>query len=386
MSVALPVNNRQLYTLHAVIASASSSLDLDTTLQEVVKRTTEAINFDSTRIYLLNPHGDELLLRAFLESKAGLFALDRSCRLGQGIIGRVVETDEPVIFENVQEDHRYQRLSSRKTVQRAGFRFFGVFPIKCKARTMGAIVCTSHDSRHLTQDEIQLITSMGYQVGIAVVNADLLEETRKSLAEKEVLLKEVNHRVKNNLQVISSLLNLQSAHLKDRQSLEIFKESQNRVRVIALAHKHLYRHKNLARINVGDYIQSLTGELFSAYRPYANSVTLKVNAADVLIEIDSAIPCGLIINELVTNSLRYAFPAGRTGEITIDLRLDNNKFTLLVRDNGVGLPNGLDFRNTESLGLQLVKTLTDQLDGTIELDKSCGTEFRIIFPHRILGH
>jgi two-component sensor histidine kinase len=206
------------------------------------------------------------------------------------------------------------------------------------------------------------------------------EHVEAAMREKEVLLKEIHHRVKNNLQVISSLFHLQSRYAKDRRALELFKESQNRVRSIALIHEQLYRSKELSRIDLTEYIRSLTVNLARTYGVHSDAVRLKINAHNVLLSADTAISCGLIINELVSNSLKYAFPPGKDGEIQIDLRpAQDNQFILTVRDNGVGLPKDLDFRNTESLGLQLVTTLTDQLGGAIELDRGGGTAFSLVF-------
>jgi PAS domain S-box-containing protein len=202
------------------------------------------------------------------------------------------------------------------------------------------------------------------------------ERIRTSLREKEVLLKEVHHRVKNNLQIISSLLNLQSKYIKDDQALEMFKESRNRIRSMTLIHEKLYRSKDLANIDVAEYIQNLSSNLFRSYS--AGRISLKTQVDDILLGVDTAIPCGLIINELVSNSLKHAFP-DKQGEILVNLHRDNGKFTLIVRDDGVGFPEHVDFRNTDSLGLQLVCTLTDQLDGEIELNRGGGTEFRITF-------
>jgi len=207
------------------------------------------------------------------------------------------------------------------------------------------------------------------------------EQIKASLKEKEVLLKEIHHRVKNNLQIISSLLHLQSRYIKDKQDLKAFKDSQNRVRSMALVHEKLYQSQDLARIDLAEYIRNLTTDLFRSYGVKSATIKLKINVGEVLLGIDTAIPCGLIINELVSNSLKHAFPAGREGEICIDLHSDNDdKFVLIVRDNGVGFPKDLDFRNTESFGLRLVRTLTDQLEGNIELDSNGGTTFKITFP------
>lgn len=208
------------------------------------------------------------------------------------------------------------------------------------------------------------------------------QQTKASLKEKEVLLKEIHHRVKNNLQVISSLLNLQRGSIKDPQTLEIFQESQNRVESMALIHEQLYRSKDLSRIDFADYIRNLVANLFCSYEVRANAITLKINVDNVLLDINAAIPCGLIINELIANSLKYAFPVGKEGEIWIEFNSNNDKFTLIVADNGVGFPQDLDFQNTNSLGLQLVNALTEQLEGNIELDNSVGTKFIITFTQK----
>ena len=206
------------------------------------------------------------------------------------------------------------------------------------------------------------------------------EQMEKSLEEKEILLKEIHHRVKNNLQIISSLLNLQSRTIKDGQTLEKFKETQNRIKLMAIFHEKLYQSKNLAEIEFGEYVQSISTSLLRSYGSDSN-ITLHTEVDDVsLLGVDTAIPCGLIINELVTNSLKYAFPIGRKGEIRIDFhKRENDKFMLTISDNGVGIPKDLDFRNTKSFGLQLVTTLVEQLQGTINLDRSNGTNFKVRF-------
>ncbi|MEA3415954.1 MAG: histidine kinase dimerization/phosphoacceptor domain -containing protein [Thermodesulfobacteriota bacterium] len=212
-------------------------------------------------------------------------------------------------------------------------------------------------------------------------------QIKASLEEKEVLLKEVHHRVKNNLQVISSLFNLQLGYIRDKYDIEMFKESQNRVRSMALIHEKLYQSEDLARIDFHEYTRKLTTSLFHLYAVYPETITLEVKADDVFLGIDNAVPCGLIINELVSNCLKYAFPGGKKGKIRVELRSDKNlhagnKFTLMVSDNGAGFPKDLDFRNTETLGLQLVMTLVKQIKGTIELDRDGGTKFKIAFVSR----
>jgi two-component sensor histidine kinase len=199
-----------------------------------------------------------------------------------------------------------------------------------------------------------------------------------------VLLKEIHHRVKNNLQVVSSLLNLQSRYIEDEQTLQMFRESQSRVKSMALIHERLYRAQDLARVDFGQYVQTLTRDLFRSYRANAESVALRVDVEDVFLGVDTAIPCGLIINELVSNALKYAFPDDEDGpiwggEVHVELAPDDGQYVLAVRDNGVGFPDGLDFQNTETLGLRLVATLVEQLRGTVELHSDDGTEFEIRF-------
>ncbi|HSO25187.1 MAG TPA: histidine kinase dimerization/phosphoacceptor domain -containing protein, partial [Methanobacteriaceae archaeon] len=203
---------------------------------------------------------------------------------------------------------------------------------------------------------------------------------KTSLTEKEVLLREIHHRVKNNLQIISSLLNLQTVYIDDQEALNLFKESQNRVKSMSMIHESLYQSRDLAHIDFSIYLSRLCNELLSSYGVNINLITLKTDLEKIFLDINTAIPCGLIITELFTNSIKYAFPEGRKGIIDIKFRLDNDdNFILEVSDNGVGFPDDIDFENTKSLGMRLVSSLVDQLDGTIELDNSSGTRFIIKF-------
>jgi len=206
------------------------------------------------------------------------------------------------------------------------------------------------------------------------------DQIKASLEEKEVLLREIHHRAKNNLQIISSLLNLQSRYIKDKQVLHVFKESRDRIRSMTLVHEKLYQSRELGRIDFAEYVRSLAASLFHSYQVNSDLVTLKTNIDGAFLDIETAIPCGLIVHELVSNSLKYAFLEGRQGKVHIDLHSDKeSKLTLVIGDNGVGFPKDLDFRNRKSLGLRLVCILVDQLRGSIELDRSSGTEFKITF-------
>jgi PAS domain S-box-containing protein len=205
------------------------------------------------------------------------------------------------------------------------------------------------------------------------------DQIKESLREKEILLKEVHHRVKNNLQIISSILNLQSSYVRDENTLDILKESQNRIKSMSFIHESLYQNKNFSNILFSDYLRNLAENLVRSYQFTNKPVDLEFDIESVELNLDQAIPCGLIMNELITNSLKYAFRDTRNPAIRIMLHNRGQCVFLKVSDNGVGLPAGLDFRNTESLGLQLVVTLVEQLDGKIELENIAGTSYLITF-------
>ena len=206
------------------------------------------------------------------------------------------------------------------------------------------------------------------------------DKIKASLLEKETLLKEIHHRVKNNLQIISSLLRLQSRQISEPIALAAFKESQNRVQAMALIHEKLYQSSNLAKIDFEEYIKTLVQELFRSYEAHKRTITFTVKVNQLSLAIALATPFGLIINELVSNSLKYAFPETLGGHIFIGLQEPiRGQFIMSISDNGIGLPKDLDFRHTSSLGLQLVCRLIKQLNGTIELDRSQGTKFEIMF-------
>jgi len=201
----------------------------------------------------------------------------------------------------------------------------------------------------------------------------------ETVREKEVLLKEVHHRVKNNLQVINSILNLQSSYVKDEETLQVILESQNRIRSMAYIHESLYQTKDFSSINFHDYITNLIQNLVHSYDINRNKTKLDLKVEKVELALDQAIPCGLILNELITNSLKYAYPGEEGGEIKISVKEIEGKIEIIVGDSGVGLPDGFKIEESDSLGLSLVDTLVDQIDGELIIKTKGGTKFLITF-------
>ncbi len=212
---------------------------------------------------------------------------------------------------------------------------------------------------------------------------DKEDKIKSSLKEKEVLLAEIHHRVKNNMQIISSLISLQSDYANNETTIKMFKDSKDRIRSMALIHEKLYQSNDISIIDFSDYIEVLAGRLLEFYG-VRNRIILSVDAEAMHLNIDTAIPCGLIINELVSNSIQHAFPNDKDGKITITFKMSNGEYVLMVSDDGVGFPENIDFKNSESLGLQIVNTLTMQLGGYIELECNGGTRFKLFF--RDAGH
>jgi len=206
------------------------------------------------------------------------------------------------------------------------------------------------------------------------------EQIQASLREKEVLLREIHHRVKNNLQVIYSLLRLQSKLVTDPKASALFKDSQARVKAMALVHETLWQSKNLSRIDMSEYSRTLTRRLFESYGISSDTLGLNLNIAPVSFSMETAVSCGQLINELVSNCLKHAFPNGRTGDVTVELLSNgNDTYLLTVSDNGVGLPPDFEVGKAESLGWQLVPMLVEQLNGTFELQERAGTTVRLTF-------
>jgi two-component sensor histidine kinase len=285
-----------------------------------------------------------------------------------------------------------------------GMRSALLTPLNSKGRVIGTLSLSSQRAGAYRPREQVILERLARLIAPAVENARLYEETRiekeraaaalaqlktvmegleagKEALRREMLLKEeIHHRVKNNLQVISSLLYLQSTDVTDQATLDILRESRSRIKSIALVHEKLHMSEDLEKLDFAEYASDLLTDLFGTYGAHQKDIMVHTHIEDTFLGIDTAIPCGLIINELTSNALKHAFPDGMKGEVWIDLcPLRDKTYTLVVRDNGVGLPQGFSLDKTKSLGLKLVRDLTKQLDGKMEIETGHGTMFHITF-------
>lgn len=276
----------------------------------------------------------------------------------------------------------FQELVNRGEVELVGTPspiWMGV-PLITAQKSIGVVVVQSYSDETLySVNDLEVLTFISEHIAMAIARKKAEEAVRISLREKEVLLKEIHHRVKNNLQIIQSLLGLQSEQAKSNENLDILKESQHRVRTIALVHDYLYRSPDLACIDLAEYIQDLAFGLFNIYKINPDEIMLDLDIENIDLPVDKAVPCGLIINELLTNAFKHAFPQPleEAGKIQIKMqKKDDGSIEWQVKDNGKGLPESIDFKKSDSLGLRLVNILArQQLNGQLDLIRENGTTF-----------
>ena len=390
---ALLLRNRELLSLQSAATATSSVLDLPFVLDTVTWEMTDLLQVDGCTIFDWDRESDRISVMAAHADPGAPDEPPPSYALSGYSMRRSALAER--FAQQVLAGQPDSDPAEQAYMQAAGIRSMLVLPMVFQDRVVGLVeMSDSVQARTFTDHEISIAQLLANQAAIAIENARLYERAQQeiverqrteaqiteALEEKVVLLKEIHHRVKNNLQIISSLLNLQIRNIEDQDAREVFRDSQNRVRSMALIHEKLYRSADLARVDFGEYIQSLAAFLVRSYRTQSSLVSLKAQVGDVLLSINDAVPCGLIVNELITNSLKYAFCDGRQGEVYVRLYANGaERITLVVGDNGVGFPEEVDFRHTDSLGLQLVNSLVRQLDGDIALSRESGTAFEISF-------
>lgn len=237
----------------------------------------------------------------------------------------------------------------------------------------------------LSEMKKSILRTFSLNITTVIRNIELMEQQREtekklrqSLDEKLVLVKEIHHRVKNNLQIISSLLHMQRSATEDEKILAILQESEDRVQSMSLVHEKLYQSDMMATINFSEYISSLAERLISSYKVH-KEITLRIESEALMLSINRAIPCGLIVNEILTNAIKYAFPGNSVGEIRIGMKVENDKIALTIGDNGIGIPKDLNMTKVKSLGMKLIQVLTDQIDGDMTIERDRGTVYTLSF-------
>ncbi|MFZ3045035.1 MAG: histidine kinase dimerization/phosphoacceptor domain -containing protein [Desulfatirhabdiaceae bacterium] len=274
------------------------------------------------------------------------------------------------------------RLHPRNQCIHHGYASVALIPIRNQDRNVGLIQFNDRRKGCFTLDTVELLEGIASHIGAALMRKHAEKNLRASLAEKEVLLKEVHHRVKNNLQVMSSLVSLQADSLADDRLQGVLNDVRGRIVTMALVHEKLYQTDDLARLDFGEYAAGILQYLWRAHGPAVEKVRLNMLFAPLLLPPEMAVPCGLILNELASNAIKHGFPNGDGGEISVALDHDptTGSACLRVRDNGVGLPENFDWRqSTSSLGLRLVQMLAGQLRGTVQTGPGPGTEFQVNF-------
>jgi predicted ATPase/two-component sensor histidine kinase len=331
--------------------------------------------------------------------------LETTERLPIALIQYVARKQETVILEDASQEPRF---AGDRYIQRHQPQSVLCTPIQGQGKLIGILYLENNlTTNAFTPDRATILQVLTAQAAIALENAQLYEQLaiknqdlqqevsdrrraeeslRLTLAEREILLKEIHHRVRNNMEIISGLLQLQISNTTDPKTLDILKESQNRIDSMVLIHKKLSASANLGEIDLADYISNLATSLLTSYQFIPNTVTLELRIDPVTLNIDQATPCGLVVNELISNALKHAFPNGRIGVIQIDLHtVSNAQLELIIRDNGVGLPESIDLTSAQSLGLSLVRDLViEQLEGTLVVERHPGTTFKIQFPQQSL--
>lgn len=334
------------------------------------------LNAAFARIWTLNETDNILELRASAGLYTHIDGAHSRIPVGQYKIGLIAENRRPLLSNSVIGD---PRVHDQEWAIREEMVSFAGHPLIAGQRLVGVMAMFSRVP--LTDATISALSSIANEIAIGIIRKETETQLAVSLNEKEVLLRELYHRTKNNMQIISSLINLQSLSIYDNNVLHIFRETQNRIRSIALVHEKLYRSHDLSNINLGDYIQDMAGSLLMSYG-MSDIVSFSMDAETVYTSIDSAIPCGLIMNEIVTNSLKYAFPDGEKGKISMSLSLNGTTVQLKIRDNGRGFPDGFNFMKTKTLGLKLIRQLTlGQLKGEIKCKSQKGVEYILYFKN-----
>lgn len=354
--------------LHDITQRKQAEQELQRT-HEIYRSSIE--NARGVPYHLYHPSKEYVFIGEGCEKLLGIPANQLNAKKFKNLIKQIVITDE----KDPGDIHKYVKLYLDGKIDR--------YQCDVQIVTDDGITKWISDSAFPIRDENTgaVISSFGILLDITDRKA-AEEQLKKSLLEKEILIKEIHHRVKNNLNVVISLLNSQARRITNKKAIEAFKDSVSRIYSMAFVHQHLYQSKDLSSINIKDYIKTMANRAFSSYR-INNKVKMELEIDNIIMNIEKSIPLGLIINEIISNAFKHAFPKNQKGSVNISLKkIKNDIYELIVQDNGTGLSEKIDFEKTESLGLYLIKILVDQLKGTLELSRENGTKFVIRFGEK----
>jgi PAS domain S-box-containing protein len=374
--------NSELSALNRIGQSLSKLAEPNKIINDISEMLGKLFNIDNLYIALYNEEKDFINFPFY--SIEGEQKKTEGRKSTNGLTEYVIKSKKPLLVNSDVGD-----FFDNAGINKIGLPPMSILssPVMTGGKVIGVITLQDYRKEHaFSLTQLEILSTVASQVAIAIENAILYGTITKSLREKDVLLQEVNHRVKNNLQIMSSLVKLQSHYISDSKMLEILKETESRIQSMAIVHSKLHTTKDYEKINFYDYVKNLTDNFWNSYGFRLKNVDIKINISDLSLNIDTAIPCGLIINELVLNSIKYAFPDNRKGTIDITL-LDkgNNKFVLKVADDGIGLPENVTIDETDTLGIQLVTLLSKQMNGSVEINsgKEKGAEFTISFEEAV---
>ena len=385
---------REAEVLAQLAQTLNTSLELDMVLQRVAEGARELCGSERGLIMLREPDS-ELLVSRYQVGFPQMPYMDLRIEPGKGMGGWVVATGQPLRTADYAADTRFSK-DYVNYIHTDGRLAILTVPIIIGSRVEGVIYVSNPVSRPFTaQHELVLLRLADY-AATAIRNAKLYHaaqdelgrrttaeaQLQTSLREKEVLLREIHHRVKNNLQIVSSLLNLQLRVVDDPHLQALMQDCRLRIQAMALIHDALYQADDLSRVPFESYVRRLATQLLRAYNMAPRRIRLNVHADPLTLDIDKAAPCALIFHELFSNALKHAFPAGRSGTIDVALHCTPHQLIMWVRDSGVGVPPALDWQHTNTLGLKLISMLTEQLGGSLRLDREGGTTFTLTIPLR----
>lgn len=386
----------QLLTIvHKITHRIISILELEKLLQATVTDIQKHLGYYNVTLLLLNKETNELGRQAMAGAYTELAPLDYHQKVGEGLIGLCAKTGKPLRVNDVQKNPQYIPGFGKAVPTRSEL----CIPIKLEGEVIAVLDIQEPKVNAFTETDLKILETLGEQIAVAIKNAEWHEKLqreirerlqteqalRESLEEKELLLKEIHHRIKNNLTMISSIINMERTRVPGTETDRILSNIQNRIKAIGLIHQNLYKGKDIDRVSVKTYCEELIRQIQLSFSPIFIQIEKNIEAIEL--PIDLALPCGLLLAELLTNALKYAFPEKRTGKIFIQFKRIRSTTKepyaeLSVKDNGVGLPKHVSWENQESMGFRLIHALSQQLNGKLLIKSKHGTECRIRFPLR----